>query len=562
MTRPSSFRIGSTVGSRSVFSSVHYKDRPCSFVHPYCLLAASGIVVILTGLLQLCLYFSLRTLTTSLHYTEGPIPTYVNAITLVFTGSLVILVARHPEKYLLMLTIGGCVVCILLCLTAAIVTGMHVLPLFSTFHTCNFSRDASNQGHCTCLSHTQEGFISFVGAPNCHVIEMNLQNVVITMCVLYAFVCTVLVFSFSVGCFWLGVQQQNGSMSPISAQHDDTSRLEQQESDDASSQTDRPVRVLGVRPLRRHVSLDSSGGRNLTRPISRTSSLSGVDLLSQQLQQPTRHTQHRRARPRAPARPRRVASMDHRLPPVHRHVMRAHSLQTQGPHRDQGLPPMGRLQSGQSGSLGSLTAAFPLGWHYGRRLSYVATGQSAYLSTDPSSPRASGGSQLSLNMSDQPSAPPVRQQFSFDPPPPYSLAPPYVDQPPKYCSDEALGTSSNPLTQEQESEMDRPHTPQARDDSESDDQVQDSEQETHTPEASPAPDGAIGVPASTEEDYRTELTSTSEDTSESESVLRTHDENSELQDPQPQSWGSRDSLSVLFQHPTVRRKSDVPTSIV
>ncbi|KAI8520136.1 hypothetical protein Bbelb_033930 [Branchiostoma belcheri] len=528
MTRPSSFRSGSTVGSRSVFSSVHYKARPCSFVHPYCLLAASGIVVILTGLLQLCLYFSLRTLTTSLHYTEGPIPTYVNAITLVFTGSLVILVARHPEKYLLMLTIGGCVVCILLCLTAAIVTGMHVLPLFSTFHTCNFSRDASNQGHCTCLSHTQEGFISFVGAPNCHVIEMNLQNVVITMCVLYAFVCTVLVFSFSVGCFWLGVQQQNGSMSPISASHDDTSRLEQQESDDASSQTDRPVRVLGVRPLRRHVSLDSSGGRNLTRPRA--------------------------------SRPRRVASMDHRLPPVHRHVMRAHSLQTQGPHRDRGLPPMGRLQSGQSGSLGSLTAAFPLGWHYGRRLSYVATGQSAYLSTDPSSPRASGGSQLSLNMSDQPSAPPVRQQFSFDPPPPYSLAPPYVDQPPKYCSDEALGTSSNPLTQEQESEMERPHTSRASDGS--DEQVYDLEQETNTHEASPAPDGARGVPASTEEDYRTELTSTSEDTSESESVLRTHDENSELQDPQPQPWGSRDSLSVLLQHPTIRRKSDVPTSIV
>ncbi|XP_066290622.1 uncharacterized protein [Branchiostoma lanceolatum] len=548
MTRPNSFRSVSTVGSRSVFS-VHYKARPCGCVHPYCLLAASGIVVILTGLLQLCLYFSLRTLTTSLHYTEGPIPTYVNAIALVFTGSLVILVARHPEKHLLMLTIGGCVVCILLCLTAAIVTGMHVLPLFSTFHTCTFSRDASNQGRCTCLSHTQEGFISFLGAPNCHVIEMNLQNVVITMCVLYAFVCTVLVFSFSVECFWLGVQQQYGSMSQITA-HD--SRLQpgqQQESDDASSQADRPVRVLRVR---RHASLDSSGGHNLTRPISRASSMGGVDLLSQQLHQPTRHTQYRRAR--APTRPRRVASMDHRLPPVHRQVMRAHSLQAQGPYRDRGLPPTGRLQSGQSGSLGSLTAAFPLGWHYGSRLSYVATGQSAFLSTDPSSPRASGGSQLSLDMSEQPTAAPVRQTFSFDPPPPYSLAPPYLDRPPKYCSDEALGTRSNPLAQELESDMDRPHTPQVsqeRDDS--DDLVEDSGQ--HTNRASPSPDGAREVQTSTAEDCRVEPTS--EDTS----VLRTHDENREWQHPQPQPWGSRDSLSSLLR-PMSRRKSDVPTSIV
>ncbi|XP_035680355.1 uncharacterized protein LOC118418502 [Branchiostoma floridae] len=377
------------------------------------------------------------------------------------------------------------------------------------------------------------------------------------MCVLYGFVCAVLVFSFSVECFWLGVQQQHGSISQTSARQDDISRLEpgQADSDDASSQTDRPVRVLRVR---RHVSLDSSSGHNLTRPISRTSSLSGVDLLSQQLHQqlrdgPTRHAHHRRARARA--RPRRVASMDHRLPPVHRQVVRAHSLQTQGPHRNTGLPPMGRLQSGQSGSLGSLTAAFPLGWHYGRRLSYVATGQSSYLATDPSSPSARGGSQLSLDMSDQLTAPPDRQPFSFDPPPPYSLAPPYVDQPPKYCSDEALGTSSNPLTEELESDMDRPHTSQvsqARDNS--DDQVHDSGQQPIM--TSPAPDGARGVQTGTAEDCRIELTS--EDTS----VLRTHDENSsECEPPQPQPWGSRDSLSSLLR-PMVRRKSDIPTSIV
>eukprot|EP00058_Branchiostoma_floridae_P008850 XP_002594338.1 hypothetical protein BRAFLDRAFT_65190 [Branchiostoma floridae] len=337
MTRPNSFRSGSTVGSRSVFSSVHYKVHPCASVHPYCLLAASAGLYWVTG-------------------------------------------------------------------------------------------DSGGQ-----TSGEISGFINFVGAPNCHVIEKNLQNVVLTMCVLYGFVCAVLVFSFSVECFWLGVQQQHGSIS----------------------QTNQPYQQSEWRgPVITAATSAAKGWSNQTC----TPQKSKACLLL--------HTVQARARPR------RVASMDHRLPPVHRQVVRAHSLQTQGPHRNTGLPPMGRLQSGQSGSLGSLTAAFPLGWHYGRRLSYVATGQSSYLATDPSSPSARGGSQLSLDMSDQLTAPPDRQPFSFDPPPPYSLAPPYVDQPPKYCSDEALGTSSNPLTEELESDMDRPHTSQvsqARDNS--DDQV-------------------------------------------------------------------------------------------
>ncbi|ELT88311.1 hypothetical protein CAPTEDRAFT_185254 [Capitella teleta] len=170
----------------------------------------AGLLQIVVAFLLSAIYFSVRTLTSSLELVET-IPTYTNGILLLCAGILVIVLYRRKALVLHVTTFVLNVVCCSLCFGSAILIQSRSLSNFSRFEICQYeakeavcrcfvSVDDDNDAYKTPLKTGEFEFV-FRKSPSCTAIEYNLRDYMTALCILDALaillclcVITVLVF--------------------------------------------------------------------------------------------------------------------------------------------------------------------------------------------------------------------------------------------------------------------------------------------------------------------------------------------------------------------------------
>lgn len=138
-----------------------------------------GGASVLLGIILICIYFILRSYTSSLQFFET-IPTYVPAVVLIVTGIIVMCFAKRKNRYAYLIKLAGgcCLICALLCVVITVTTTVVHMNRLQTLHECVYNPNVKT---CMCVSatadpNTQDGAHRFIfnNTPSCEVVHGSL----------------------------------------------------------------------------------------------------------------------------------------------------------------------------------------------------------------------------------------------------------------------------------------------------------------------------------------------------------------------------------------------------